>query len=123
MKNYINISFLLLSTFALLQPSNSETSGSDKDSQEQRKESYTKYFEQQEKIYQELLKKGISGVRTLIVDEVLAEEIVTNSPKEVVEVVSDIEQSIFCVNKKNTMLYGKSGTGKSCLAQAIAIKT
>lgn len=88
-----------------------------------KKESYKKYFEQQEKIYQELLEKGISGVRPLIVDEVLAEEIVANCPKEIEEVVSDIEQSVFCVNKKNAMLHGKSGTGKSCLAQAIAIKT
>jgi SpoVK/Ycf46/Vps4 family AAA+-type ATPase len=87
------------------------------------KEAYKKYFEQQEKIYKEFLEKGISGVRPLIVDEALAEEIVANCPKEVEEVVSDIEQSVFCVNKKNAILHGKSGTGKSCLAQAIAIKT
>lgn len=89
----------------------------------QEKEAYKKYFEQQEKIYKELLEKGISGVRPLIVDEVLAEEMVANCPDEVNEIVSDIEQGVFCVNKKNAMLHGKSGTGKSCLAQAIAIKT
>ncbi len=93
------------------------------DNKNDQKDLYKQYFEKQEEIYQELLKKGISGVRPLIVDEVLAEEIVTNCPKEVEEVVSDIEQGIFCVNKKNAMLHGKSGTGKSCLAQAIAIKT
>jgi len=87
------------------------------------KESYKKYFEQQEKIYEELLKKGISGVRPLIVDEVLAEEIIANCPDELNEIVSDIEQGLISVNKTNAMLHGKSGTGKSCLAQAIAIKT
>ncbi len=84
---------------------------------------YKKYFQQQEKIYKELLELGISGARPLNMDEVLAEAVVATCPQKVNEAISDIEQGVFCCNTKNIILHGMSGTGKSCLAQAIAIKS
>jgi len=87
-----------------------------------KKETYKKYFEQQEKIYKELSEKGIPGGRFVNMDENLAEEVIANCPKKIKEAISDIEQGLFFEGQKNMILHGKSGTGKSCLAQAIAIK-
>ena len=86
-------------------------------------ESYKKYFQQQEKFYQELLKRGIPGARPLGIDEVLAESILTTCPNEVHDVISDIEHSVFSTHKKNIIFHGPSGTSKSVLTQAIAIKS
>lgn len=85
-------------------------------------EAYKKYFQQQEELYQELLKLGIPGVRPLSMNEVLAEEVLSTCPQEVNEIISSIELNLFCEDEKNIILHGMSGTGKSCLAQAIAIK-
>lgn len=86
-------------------------------------EEYKEYFVQQEKIYQELLNAKISGVRPLHVDAILAEAVLENGPKEINKILSSIEQKIFIENTKNIILRGIFGTGKSTLAQAIAIKS
>jgi hypothetical protein len=86
-------------------------------------ESYKKYFQQQEEIYRDLEALGIPGACPLNIDEALAGEILAMCPEEIKNTISGIEQSMFYASKKNIILHGMSGTGKSCLAQAIAIKT
>ncbi len=119
---------VLLSVFGLIEPSNEKISGSDKDLKEvdkylkqQKKEVYEKYFEQQKQIYKELLSKHFPGVCPLKIDEYLAEEILANGPQEVSDLVSNIEQNVF--SRNTNFFYGVSGTGKTSLAQAVAIKT
>lgn len=85
-------------------------------------ESYKQYFQQQEKIYQELETLKISSARPLSIDAVLAESILVNSPQEVNKAISGIQQNVFFENEKDMILHGRSGTGKSAIAQAIAIK-
>jgi AAA+ superfamily predicted ATPase len=114
MSHSLKITLFSLFLFGWIQASDDKT-GRDK--------SYEKYFKQQEKIYKELLELGISGARPLRMDEVLAEEVIASSPQKIKDSISGIEQSVFCVNKKNIILHGMSGTGKSCLAQAIAVKS
>jgi hypothetical protein len=105
----------LLYGFGCLKASKDETS--------EKSESYKEYFAQQEKIYQGLVDLGIPGARPLDINEALAESVLANSPKEVNEIISDFEYNQFSTNKKNIIFHGPSGTGKSVLAQAIAIKT
>jgi SpoVK/Ycf46/Vps4 family AAA+-type ATPase len=109
MSKYLNISLLLLCAFAYIQASSGE--------------SYREYFKRQEEIYKEMEEKKIPGARPLTIDEDLAEKAVANSPDKVNDLVSDIQKNIFCSNKKNALLHGAPGTGKSLLAQAVAIKT
>ncbi|MBP7854493.1 AAA family ATPase, partial [Candidatus Babeliales bacterium] len=80
------------------------------------------YFERQERIYQALVNLGIPGARPLSIDADLAESVLSISSKKVRDIVIDIEQRVLFKNKKNIIFYGPSGTGKSVLAQAIAIK-
>lgn len=119
MNYFFNMSLLLLCVFGSINPSEKVILIKDENFE---KESYKKYFQQQEEIYQELLKRGIPGARPLGIDEALAESVLATCPKEVHEVISDIEHSVFSTNKKNIIFHGPSGTSKSVLTQAIAIK-
>ncbi|MBP6892668.1 AAA family ATPase [Candidatus Babeliales bacterium] len=103
--------FLLLS----FQSTNIQTSENKKD--------YKTYFQQQEKIYQELVNSGISGARPLNMDEILAESVLANCSQEIEQIIFNFEYRVFSANKKNIIFHGPSGTGKSALAQAIAIKS
>lgn len=85
-------------------------------------EQYKRYFGMQEDIYKGLEQLGMPGARRLNVDVNLAESVLANCPSEVQEVISDIQHRVFVKNKKNILFHGPSGTGKSALAQAIAIK-
>lgn len=89
----------------------------------ERTEAYKKYFEQQEKMYAELAELKIPGIRPLNIDEVLADQVIAHCPYKIKETIADIEQGVFDDYDKNIILHGMSGTGKSCIAQAIAIKT
>jgi len=111
----LHFTILLLHGFGCIKALGTETFKKD--------EAYKQYFKQQEEIYQELLNLKISGARPLNIDAVLAEEIIATCPQKVKQAISGIEQSVFCYNKKNILLHGMSGTGKSCLAQAIAIRS
>ncbi len=124
MKHYLNRSLLLLLYgFGCIQASEGEVFGIDEYFKQEKKEAYKKYFKEEEQFYQELLSLGISGARPLNIDEVLAEAILATCPQEIKDTISSIEQGVFCDNEKNIILHGISGTGKSCLAQAIAIKS
>ena len=106
---------LLLHGFESLHASDNKSS--------ERTEVDKRYFEQQEKIYAELLKLNIPGIRPLNIDEALADEVIAHSSYKIKDTTTDIEQGIFDDLAKNIILHGMSGTGKSCIAQAIAIKT
>lgn len=87
-----------------------------------KKEQYQKYFAEQDILYREIKNAGISGVRRLKMDENLAESVLANCPNQVHQIISNIKHNRFFNNKKNIIFYGAPGTGKSALAQAIAIK-
>lgn len=89
----------------------------------EKEKAYQKYFQLQEKITEETLKLQIPGTRKLQIDESFAEKVLKTSPIQINNVISGIEQNIFDDNEKNIIMHGPSGTSKSCLAQAIAIKT
>jgi SpoVK/Ycf46/Vps4 family AAA+-type ATPase len=108
--HYLKMSLFLLSGFGCIKAS------------DERSEEYKRYFKLQEKIYQSLESLGIAGARPLNLNEVLAESVLANCPKEVDEIISDFEHSVFSTSKKNIIFHGPSGTGKSVLAQAIAIR-
>lgn len=122
MKYYLNISLLLLTIFSSIQSSD-QRSEREQYFKEREEKGYKKYIEEQEEIYKDLMKLSIPGARRLKIDKVLAEEVLTNCPQEVNDLVSDIEEGVFCIDKKNALFQGAHGTGKSCLAQAVAIKT
>jgi hypothetical protein len=113
-RHYLNLS-LLLYAFGTINPSEAERTV--------KSESYKKYFAQQEELFQELVNLGISGARPLDIDAVLAEQVLVNCPDEIDSIVQGIERDIFWDFRKSFIFHGPSGTGKSCLAQAIAIKT
>lgn len=83
---------------------------------------YKEYFAQQEEIYQELVALGIPGVCPLTIDAVVAEEVLTNSSKEIQTILARFKKNMFSQTEKNIILHGISGTGKSATAQAISIK-
>ncbi len=116
MKNCIRVQQFICAIFLFLLTQNIKTQDFEKD------QSYQKYFQEQDKIYQSLVNLKIPGVRPLNIDKSLAESVLENCPEEVKEIISDIEHKLFSSNKKNTIFYGPSGTGKSAIAQAIAIK-
>lgn len=96
---------------------NCSISTSDKD------KTYETYIQLQEKITDGALKLQIPGTRKLQIDESFAEKVLKTCPHEINSAISSIEQNIFDDNEKNIIMHGPSGTSKSCLAQAIAIKT
>ncbi|MBP7854492.1 AAA family ATPase [Candidatus Babeliales bacterium] len=85
-------------------------------------EEYKEYFARQKRIYQGLISLDIPGARPLGIDAIFADQVLTNCSKKILTVISRIKQNRFPENKKNIIFYGPSGTGKSVLAQAIAIK-
>ncbi len=128
MAHFLKRSALLVSFFAFVQLSTGEAFGevrvwkeSAKSTKQSEKEEYKEYFQQQEQIHKELLILKIPGVCSLRVDQDFAEEILTNCPQEVNDLVSKIEQKRF--DKTMYFLQGVLGTGKTALAQAIAVKT
>ncbi|MCX5924644.1 MAG: AAA family ATPase [Candidatus Dependentiae bacterium] len=131
MKNFHSVvlinSLLLLYGFGSIQASEGEAAATEerhkKHSDGQQEKSYERYFMKQKELYEDLVKKGIPGARPLRMNKALAEAVLATCPEDINDVISDIEQSMFRGNEKNIVLYGLSGTGKSCLAQAIAIKT
>ncbi|HSW75787.1 MAG TPA: ATP-binding protein [Candidatus Saccharimonadales bacterium] len=88
-----------------------------------KKEAYKPYFKQQEEIYNRLSQSSIRGVCPLEIDEALAEELFANCPQEVKGLVSNIGNGFCPRDQTNILLYGMRQTGKTSLAQAIAIKT
>jgi hypothetical protein len=104
----------LLCVFACTRASEFETFARD--------DEYKEYFEQQKVIYEGLLSLGIPGACPLDMDEVLAESVLALCPDKVRQAISKIKQRIFFKNKKNIIFHGVSGTGKSALAQAMAIQ-
>ncbi len=106
---------LLLCGFVSVNATTTEVSSRD--------EVYKKYFQQQEKIYQGLVNLGIPGARPLSIDKALADSVLATCPPEIHDIISDIEYRVFSTHKKNIIFHGPSGTGKSVLAQAIAIKS
>lgn len=87
-----------------------------------RNQEYKKYFQQQEKIYQELVALEIPGARHLTIDETLAEEVLAHCPEKIKMAIFGIEQNLFFHTGKDLILHGPSATGKFSLAQAIAVK-
>lgn len=89
----------------------------------EKERAYQEYVQLQEKITDEALKLQIPGTRRLQIDEPFAEKVLNTCPSQINSAISSIEQNIFDDNEKNIIMHGPSGTSKSCLAQAIAIKT
>ncbi|MCX5923592.1 MAG: AAA family ATPase [Candidatus Dependentiae bacterium] len=112
---FLSSSFINTSDFRYTKASDAETFATN--------EAYKQFFKKQEEIYQDLLTLGIPGARPLSINQTLAEEVLTNCPREINDTISSINQRVFFDNEKDMILHGMSGTGKSCLAQAIAIKT
>lgn len=82
---------------------------------------YKEYCKQQDKMYKEISK--ISGARPLNIDISLAEAVLEKCPDEINMAIARMKQNRFRDNERNIILYGLSGTGKSCIAQAMAIKS
>jgi AAA+ superfamily predicted ATPase len=112
--HYLKMSLFLLSGFGCIKASEINMFLRD--------EEYKRYFKLQEKIYQSLESLDIPGARPLNIDAALAEQVLKNCSKEVKQIIVGIEQSLFFENEKNIIFHGPSGTGKSVLAQAIAIR-
>ena len=114
-QNLITLSLLLLCGFGCTDAS--QFGPLDKDA------TYKEYFEQQKKINKGILKLNIPGTRTLDIDELFAEQVLKNCPKEVDQAIFKIKQKMFRDNGKNVILHGPTGTGKTSIAQAMAITT
>ncbi|MFA5998752.1 MAG: ATP-binding protein [Candidatus Babeliales bacterium] len=126
MKNFHSIvlinSLLLLYGFGCIQASEDQKAETAECLKKAKAEVYKKYFKEQEDLYQDLVKKGIPGARRLNIDQDLAEAVLATYPRKVKDAIFDIKLNMFCADQKNIMLRGMLETGKTSLAQAIAIK-
>lgn len=113
MNNIKNIIFGTVVTSMTITILCNDTTGEDK--------AFKKYSEAQEKIYKEISK--VSGARPLNIDISLAEAVLEKCPDEINMAIERMKQNRFRDNERNIILYGLSGTGKSCIAQAMAIKS
>lgn len=115
MNHFFKSFLLLLVGFVCIKASEHETLGRDDEEK--------KYFAMQEEIYEGLEKLGVPGARSLNIDVDLVKSAFVICPNEVKDIIVNIEQGVFFDDTKNIIFYGPSGTGKSALAQAIAIQS